>query len=212
MAGGPTAARSLGLARAQHGGCRARGRHQRRLLRTSADRAHHSPLRRTAAVGIAPKNAPDTFAAPVASGWNLTFGAPSTAAMILSGSAVHVKRFGSALVSARKRLMASWRSTTNRKTPRFSYAGQLGEVALDGIEPGGRGRREVEDEALMPVEPSADLGMLVGARGPAAHGPDGIRPSATSRNIARIRVQLPTSFPEAALFRTIALRLMPCGP
>ena len=31
-------------------------------------------------------------------------------------------------------------------------------------------------------------------------------------HIARIRVQLPTSFPEAALFRTIALRLMPCGP
>src|SRR3954469_11479498 len=42
-----------------------------------------------------------------------------TAAMILSGSAVHVKGFGSALVSARKRLMADWRSTTGRKTPRF---------------------------------------------------------------------------------------------
>src|SRR3954447_17182739 len=42
-----------------------------------------------------------------------------TAAMILSGSAVHVKGFGSALVSARKRLMAAWRSATERKTPRF---------------------------------------------------------------------------------------------
>ena len=42
-----------------------------------------------------------------------------TAAMILSGSAVHVKGFGSALVSARKRLMAARRSTTERKTPRF---------------------------------------------------------------------------------------------
>jgi hypothetical protein len=31
-------------------------------------------------------------------------------------------------------------------------------------------------------------------------------------HIARIRVQLPTSCPEAALFRTIALRLMPSGP
>ena len=38
-----------------------------------------------------------------------------TAAMILSGSAVHVKGFGWALVSARKRLMAAWRSTTNEK-------------------------------------------------------------------------------------------------
>src|SRR4029077_8130527 len=42
-----------------------------------------------------------------------------TAAMILSGSAVHVKGFVSALFSARKRLMAARRSTTERKTPRF---------------------------------------------------------------------------------------------
>ena len=40
--------------------------------------------------------------------------------------------------------------------------GQLGAEAFDGIEPGGQGRREVEDEARMPVEPSADLGMLAG--------------------------------------------------
>jgi hypothetical protein len=31
-------------------------------------------------------------------------------------------------------------------------------------------------------------------------------------HIARIRVQLPTSFPEGALFRTVALGLMPSGP
>jgi len=31
-------------------------------------------------------------------------------------------------------------------------------------------------------------------------------------HIARIRIQLPTSCPEAALFRTVALRLMPSGP
>ena len=30
--------------------------------------------------------------------------------------------------------------------------------------------------------------------------------------LARIRVQLPTSCPEAALFRTVALGLMPSGP
>src|SRR5665213_4545630 len=42
-----------------------------------------------------------------------------TAAMILTGSAVHVKGFGSVLVTTRKRLMAAWRSTTDRKTPRF---------------------------------------------------------------------------------------------
>ena len=86
-----------------------------------------------------------------------------TAAMMLSGSAVQVKGFGSLLVSARKRLMAAWRSTTERKTPRFKSApGELGEEALDGVEPGARGRREVEDEALMPGEPGANLRMLVG--------------------------------------------------
>ena len=31
-------------------------------------------------------------------------------------------------------------------------------------------------------------------------------------HIARIRVQLPTSYPERTLFRTVALGLMPSGP
>jgi len=31
-------------------------------------------------------------------------------------------------------------------------------------------------------------------------------------HIARIRIQLPTSCPEGALFRTVALSLMPSGP
>jgi hypothetical protein len=43
-----------------------------------------------------------------------------TAAMILSGFAVHVKGFGVWFVSAMKRLMAALRSTTDRKTPRFN--------------------------------------------------------------------------------------------
>jgi hypothetical protein len=42
-------------------------------------------------------------------------------------------------------------------------SGQLGEEALDGIEPGGRGRDEMEDEARMPTEPGANLAMLVGS-------------------------------------------------
>jgi hypothetical protein len=37
--------------------------------------------------------------------------------MILSGSAVHVNGLGSWFVSATKRSMAAWRSTTYRKTP-----------------------------------------------------------------------------------------------
>ena len=39
--------------------------------------------------------------------------------MILSGSAVQTKGFGSWLASAMKRLMAVWSSTTERKTPRL---------------------------------------------------------------------------------------------
>jgi hypothetical protein len=39
--------------------------------------------------------------------------------------------------------------------------GQLGEEALDGIQPRARCRHEVEREALVPVEPCAHLGVLV---------------------------------------------------
>ena len=34
---------------------------------------------------------------------------------------------------------------------------ELGEEAFDGIEPGARGRGEMEDEALVPVEPGTGL-------------------------------------------------------
>src|SRR6516165_7383557 len=40
--------------------------------------------------------------------------------MILSGSAVHVKGLEWALWSSRYRLIACWRSATERETPRFS--------------------------------------------------------------------------------------------
>ena len=38
---------------------------------------------------------------------------------------------------------------------------QLGEEALNGVEPGGGGRGEVEMKALVSPEPGAELGMLV---------------------------------------------------
>jgi len=40
--------------------------------------------------------------------------------------------------------------------------GQIGEVPLHGVEPGARSRREVEDEAHVPAEPTLHLGMLMG--------------------------------------------------
>src|ERR1019366_2589976 len=44
-----------------------------------------------------------------------------TAWIILPGSAVHVKGFGSALCSTTKRLIAAWKATTDReKPPRFN--------------------------------------------------------------------------------------------
>src|SRR6202040_1223116 len=43
-----------------------------------------------------------------------------TARIILSGSAVHVKGFGSELCSTTKRLIAACKSTTDTKTPRFN--------------------------------------------------------------------------------------------
>ena len=83
--------------------------------------------------------------------------------MILSGSAVQVKGFGWALCSATKRLMAAWRSTTDRKTPRFSRRlVSLAKKPSTALSHEARGRREVEGEARVPVEPLAHLGMLVG--------------------------------------------------
>src|SRR5215207_4171393 len=43
-----------------------------------------------------------------------------TFSMMPSGSAVQTKGLGHSLASARKRLMAAWRSTMPLKTPRFS--------------------------------------------------------------------------------------------
>src|SRR5580765_8759339 len=40
--------------------------------------------------------------------------------------------------------------------------GELGEEGLDGVEPGARGRGEVEDEARMAGEPVPDLGVFMG--------------------------------------------------
>ena len=42
-----------------------------------------------------------------------------------------------------------------------SLPGQFGEEALDGIEPGRRGRDDVEMEPGVPFEPGQHLGMLV---------------------------------------------------
>src|SRR5687767_8078829 len=41
--------------------------------------------------------------------------------------------------------------------------GQLGEEALDRVQPRGRGRGEVEGPTRVPLQPSPDLGMLVAA-------------------------------------------------
>jgi hypothetical protein len=79
----------------------------------------------------------DHFTPLRSSGSNLTLGARVlTAVMILSGSAVHWKGFDWALWSSRKRLMAAWRSVTDRKDAALETPlREDGEEALDGVEP-----------------------------------------------------------------------------
>ena len=58
--------------------------------------------------------------------------------------------------------MAAWRSTIEQNTPRLRRRlPSLAEEALDGVEPGGRGRRVMEDKAGMSAEPGPRLGVLV---------------------------------------------------
>src|SRR4051794_32987314 len=49
------------------------------------------------------------------------------------------------------------------RAPPEPAPGQLGEEPLDGVEPRGRGRGEVEGPAGMPLQPRHHLGMLMGA-------------------------------------------------
>src|SRR3954469_8610032 len=87
-----------------------------------------------------------------------------TAAMILSGSAVHTKGFGSSLVSWREAVDRGLEIDDRAEHAAFEAAsGQLGEEALDGVEPGGRSRRVMEHKAWVPAEPGPRLGVLVRA-------------------------------------------------
>ena len=82
--------------------------------------------------------------------------------MMALGSAVQTNGLGLALVSCRKWLMAAWRSGDVCEDAAYEPPPcQLGEEALNRVEPGGRGRGEVELKALVPPEPGTDLGMLV---------------------------------------------------
>src|SRR3954453_14006978 len=81
-----------------------------------------------------------------------------------SGRAVQTKGLGSALVSARKRLIAACSSTSEPNVPRLSRRlVSLAKRPLDGVEPRGRGRGEVEGPAGMALQPRHHLGMLMGA-------------------------------------------------
>jgi len=70
-------------------------------------------------------------------------------------------------ISSRPTSRHSPRCVASRMRPRRRWirlepaSGQLGKKALDRVEPGGRGRGEVELKALVPSEPGANLGMLV---------------------------------------------------
>ena len=72
---------------------------------------------------------------------------------------------------------------------------QLGEVALDGVEPGAGGRREVEDEALMPCEPGTNLGMLM-------HSKTGSRATGFGRWSGHLENENPIGFHRRGSYRT----------
>src|SRR3954447_8974896 len=82
--------------------------------------------------------------------------------MMAWGSAVQMKGFGLSLVSARYRFDGSLEIDDAFEDAAFEpLPGQLGEETFNGIEPGGRGRSEVEVEPRMPLEPGAHLWMLM---------------------------------------------------
>ena len=86
-----------------------------------------------------------------------------TAARTRLGSAVQTKGLGSALVSATKRLMASLQVDDGLEDAALeTLACELGEEAFNGVEPGRRGRGEVEGPARVAGQPSAHLRVFVG--------------------------------------------------
>ena len=82
--------------------------------------------------------------------------------MMASGSAVQTKGLGLSLVSARISVDGGLEiDDAFEHASLEALPGQFGEEPFDGIEPGCRGRGEMEMEPRMPFEPGADLGMLV---------------------------------------------------
>ena len=81
-----------------------------------------------------------------------------------SGSAVQTNGLGARCAPSTKRLIASWSATSEGKLPRSqALLGELGEEGLDRVQPGARGRGEVEGPARVARQPGQDLGVLVGA-------------------------------------------------
>ena len=82
--------------------------------------------------------------------------------MILSGSAVQTKGFGCWLWSATKRLMGGLEIDDAFEDAALEAPlGEDGEETLDGVEPTGRGGREMEAPARMTPQPFDHLGVLV---------------------------------------------------
>ena len=82
---------------------------------------------------------------------------------MLSGSAVQTKGLGCVVVLGEEAVDGGLEVDEGVEDAALEPAlGQLGEEALDRVEPGAGGRREVEGEARMAVEPGAHLRVLVG--------------------------------------------------
>ena len=100
---------------------------------------------------------------PPPSGSNPTFGTLGlAAAMMRSGSAVQTNGLGLVVVLGEVAVDGGLKVDQRMEHAALEPTpGQPGEEALDGVEPGRRGRGEVEGPARVALEPGADLGVLV---------------------------------------------------
>ena len=81
--------------------------------------------------------------------------------MILSGSAVQTKGFGCLVVVGDEAVDGGLEIDDALEDAALEATlGEDGEEALDGVEPAGGGRGEVEGPARMPAQPSITLGCL----------------------------------------------------
>src|SRR5690242_10046487 len=90
-------------------------------------------------------------------------GSRSSLAMMASADWVQTNGFGAAIVFNEISVDAGLQVGDRvEDAAADALPGHLGKEALDGVEPGGRGRREMEGPTRMTPQPGQHFGMFVG--------------------------------------------------